>query len=65
MLVALFGPTGVGKSYLVSKLVEDGKLDITALNNYLFDKELIISGNVDSCINWFDVVVNKKAYEII
>lgn len=24
MLVALFGPTGVGKSYLVSKLVEDG-----------------------------------------
>lgn len=26
---------------LASKLVEDGKLDITALNNYLFDKELI------------------------
>ena len=24
MLVALFGPTGVGKSYLVSKLVKDG-----------------------------------------
>ena len=57
---------GVGQFYIGNK--KNNTLNHSYILNFdsnCFDKELVISGDVESGNNWNDIIVNPSAYELI